>query len=298
MKKPDAILIAGPTASGKSNLALELASKFDGEIINTDSMQIFPVLRILTARPDEDDLARIKHHLYGTTPLEGPSSVAIWMADAEQVANDIWGRGKTAVFVGGTGLYFRGLEHGLAQVPDIPLDIRSQVRQKLAEDGSEALYRELVEKDPAGASLLRPSDGQRIARAYEVVLATGRFLKFFQDQPDTKPLLEDKSVERYLVMPERSILHDRINARTATMIDEGAVAEVWELLSYNLSDDLSVMRAIGVKEISQFLTGKLTRDELIEKIRAATRQYAKRQSTWFRGQLKTEWSKLLSSRLN
>ena len=119
MNKPDAILIAGPTASGKSNFALELAETHDGEIINTDSMQIFPVLRILTARPNEADLARVPHHLYGTTPLEGPSSVAIWMADAERVANEIWSRGKTAIFVGGTGLYFRGLEHGLAQVPDV-----------------------------------------------------------------------------------------------------------------------------------------------------------------------------------
>ena len=293
MNKPDAILIAGPTASGKSNLALKLAADFNGEIINTDSMQIFPILRVLTARPDDADLAQTVHHLYGTTPLEGPSSVAVWMRDAERVASDIWSRGKTAVFVGGTGLYFRGLEHGLAQVPDIPLDIRASVRQKLTELGSEHLYQQLLAADPLGASLLRPSDGQRIARALEVVLATGQSLKSFQDKPDTGALLSGKSVERYLVMPDRPVLHERINARTVKMMDEGAIDEVRELLSHNLSNELSIMRAIGVKEITQYLAGSLTRDEVIERIRAATRQYAKRQSTWFRGQLKTDWSLFL-----
>ncbi len=290
MNKPDAILIAGPTASGKSNLALKLADEFDGEIINTDSMQIFPILRVLTARPDNIDLAQAVHHLYGTTPLQGPSSVAIWMRDAERVANDIWSRDKTAIFVGGTGLYFRGLEHGLAQVPDIPTDIRANVRQQLTEMGSEQLYQKLLAADPHGASLLRTSDGQRIARALEVVQATGQSLKSFQDKPDTEPLLAGKSVKRYLVMPDRLVLHDRINARTVKMIDEGAVDEVRELLTHNLSDELSVMRAIGVKEIAQYLAGSFTKDEVIEKIRAATRQYAKRQSTWFRGQLKTDWA--------
>jgi tRNA dimethylallyltransferase len=295
LNKPDAILIAGPTASGKSNFALELAETHDGEIINTDSMQIFPVLRILTARPNEADLARVPHHLYGTTPLEGPSSVAIWMADAERVANEIWSRGKTAIFVGGTGLYFRGLEHGLAQVPDVPSDIRSDVRKRLLDRGSELLHAELASKDPEGAALLRPSDGQRIARALEVFLTTGRSLKSFQDQPDTKPLLDAKSVERYLVMPDRPVLHERINARTVKMMEEGAVEEVRKLLTYELSSEMSVMRAIGVKEISQFLAGQLTYEGVIEKIRAATRQYAKRQSTWFRGQLKTEWSSISKS---
>ena len=289
MNKPDAILIAGPTASGKSKLALDLASQHDGEIVNTDSMQIFPVLRVLTARPDDADMALLPHHLYGTTPLEGPSSVAIWMSEAKRVAEDIWGRGKVPVFVGGTGLYFRGLEHGLAQVPHIPSDIRESVREKLNNKGSEYLYRKLVKEDPIGADLLRPSDGQRIARALEVILATGKSLKSFQDKPDSEALLNGKNVERHLVMPDRPILHERINLRTVKMMEQGAVEEVRELLTYNLSNELSVMRAIGVSELIQHIMCELTLDEAIEKIRAATRQYAKRQSTWFKGQLRNEW---------
>ncbi|MEE9315054.1 MAG: tRNA (adenosine(37)-N6)-dimethylallyltransferase MiaA [Rhizobiaceae bacterium] len=289
VQKPDAILIAGPTASGKSKLALELARRYGGEIVNTDSMQIYPVLRVLSARPDEVDMAQTPHHLYGYAPIEEPYSVARWLEDAKQKANELWKRDVVPIFVGGTGLYFKALEEGLAGTPDIPSQIRAEIRADLLRDGSEKLHGRLQKLDPKGAENLQPSDGHRIARALEVVVSTGNSLQFFQNQPVSQPLLSGKNCQRLVLMPERSLLHTRINSRTEQMMDEGAIDEVRALLALNLPIEATVLKAIGVPQLSDFILGKQALNESVEKIRAATRQYSKRQSTWFKGQFSDDW---------
>ena len=290
VQRPDAILIAGPTASGKSKLAIEEALRWDGEIVNTDSMQIYPVLDILTARPDAEDLLKVPHHLYGTAAVDEPYSVARWMEEAATVAADIWSRGRVPVFVGGTGLYFRGLENGLAATPAIPPKIREKIRSDLIELGSEELHRQLAEIDPEGAANLRPSDGHRIARALEVIRGTNRPLAHYQNQPHSTPLLAKKSCRKIVLMPPRNVLHERINMRTEWMIEQGAITEVAALLALELPAEATVLKAIGVRQLGSYLHGKLSLKQATEQVKAATRQYAKRQSTWFNGQFDEDWS--------
>lgn len=290
VQRPDAILIAGPTASGKSKLAIEEALRWGGEIVNTDSMQIYPVLDILTARPDAADLAIVPHHLYGTAALDEAYSVARWMEEASVVAHNIWSRDKVPVFVGGTGLYFRGLESGLAATPEIPPEIREKIRSDLVKFGSEEMHRQLAEIDPAGAANLRPSDGHRIARALEVFRGTNLPLSHYQNLPHSTPLLAEKSCQKIVLMPPRNVLHERINMRTEWMIEQGAVAEVEALLALELPADATVLKAIGVRQLGSFLHGKLSLKQATEQVKAATRQYAKRQSTWFNGQFDDNWS--------
>ncbi|MGI9354364.1 MAG: tRNA (adenosine(37)-N6)-dimethylallyltransferase MiaA [Rhizobiaceae bacterium] len=289
MTKPDAILIAGPTASGKSQLALESARRVGGEIVNTDSMQIYDVLRALTARPSTEDEAVVSHHLYGfVSPLES-FSVAKWLKLATTIADEIGARGNVPVFVGGTGLYFKALENGLADVPVIPEEIRAPIRQALLQDGSEALHRRLASVDAESAACLLPSDGQRVARALEVFEAAGKSLKSFQQDAKSIAYLNRRCVDKILLMPERAKLHKRINLRTTWMMEHGAVGEVRNLLAVDLPPDATVMQAIGVKPLDAYLSGRSSFEEALEKTRDATRQYAKRQSTWFRRQHGDEW---------
>ena len=289
MTKPDAILIAGPTASGKSRLAFEVARLVGGEIVNTDSMQIYDVLRVLTARPSKQDEAAAPHHLYGHISPTEDFSVAKWLEQAKTVFREIAGRGAVPVFAGGTGLYFKALEAGLANVPEIPDDIREPIRKALKEEGSEALHRQLAAANAEGGAALRPSDGQRIARALEVVKATGRPLRAFQNEAQSEAMLNGLNVRKILLMPERALLHERINARTEAMMEQGTLEEVKALLALDLPASATAMQAIGVKPLSAHLAGDLALDEAIERTQAATRQYAKRQSTWFRGQHGDDW---------
>ncbi len=290
MQRPDAILIAGPTASGKSKLAVEEALRFDGEIVNTDSMQVYPVLNVLTARPVADDLKRVPHHLYATAELDTPYSVARWLQDAEIVAEDIWSRNRIPVFVGGTGLYFRGLENGIAETPEIPPEIRRDIRLQLEQFGSEKLHQELSLLDPEGAVGLKVGDGHRIARALEVISATKQPLAHFQNLPHSRPILMGKSTRKTVLMPERKLLHLRINHRTDWMIENGAVDEVKALLQLKLPTEATVLKAIGVPQLGNFLHGKLSLNQATEQTKAATRQYAKRQATWFNGQFDDSWN--------
>ena len=289
MKRPDVILIAGPTASGKSSFAIELAERWDGEIVNTDSMQVYPVLRVLTARPSEEDILRVPHHLYGTAPIGEPYSVARWLEEAMLVADDIIERGRVPVFVGGTGLYFRALEQSLAGTPHIPDALREAIRGDLVRHGSQALHARLAELDPLAAEKLRPTDSHRIARALEVVEATGKSLLAFQNLPVSTPYLADKLCEKHVLMPPRPLLHERINTRTEKMFEQGAVAEVEALLALELPPQATVLKAIGVKQVASFIYGEQSLNDSIFQVKAATRQYAKRQSTWFRGQFGTDW---------
>lgn len=287
--RPDAVLIAGPTASGKSGMALNLANRWGGEIVNVDSMQIYPVLDVLTARPPVDDLNRFPHHLYGCADPAAAWSVERWRLDAERVMADIRHRGAVPIFVGGTGLYFRALDDGLSRVPEISSEIRESVRNNLQTLGSEALHKQLKTLDEAGAFRLKPGDSHRIARALEVVLSTGKPLAHFQAELDSPPLTKGLNCERIVLFPPRLLLHERINARAEWMLDNGAIEEVEKLLALDLPASATLLKAIGVRQISEYLCGKIDRPTLVAQLQAATRQYAKRQCTWFRGQFGPEW---------
>lgn len=287
----DAILITGPTASGKSALAVELAHAHDGEVINADSMQVYDTLRVLTARPDEADMGGIVHHLYGSVPAGQLFSTGEWLRAVEPVLADVRARGKMPVFVGGTGLYFKALTGGLSEMPEVPPAIRAKWRNRLAEDGPWALHAELGARDPDMADQLGPSDGQRLVRALEVMEATGRSLASFQTGTG-KGLIDPKRARKLIVEPDRAVLHDRINSRFARMFDAGAIEEVEALLALDLAKDMPVMKAIGVPQIAALLRGELTREQVVSQASAATRQYAKRQMTWFRNQMDESWERI------
>ncbi|MFN7010123.1 MAG: tRNA (adenosine(37)-N6)-dimethylallyltransferase MiaA [Allorhizobium sp.] len=287
----DAILITGPTASGKSALALELAKRHGGEVINADSMQVYDTLRVLTARPSDDEMEGVPHHLYGHVPAGAAYSTGDWLREAAGVVADLRARGVLPVFVGGTGLYFKALTGGLDDMPVIPDEIRARLRARLLAEGPEGLHAELQRLDPATAERLGRQDGQRIVRALEVFCATGRSIVEFQGRGG--PMVIDPHRARKIVkLPERSLLHQRINRRFETMFDEGAVAEVEALLKLGLSPAMPAMKAIGVSQIAAMLRGEMTPDQVIEAASAATRQYAKRQMTWFRNQMDESWERI------
>ncbi|WP_322988847.1 tRNA (adenosine(37)-N6)-dimethylallyltransferase MiaA [Hoeflea sp.] len=286
-----ALLIAGPTASGKSALAIELARELGGEIVNADSMQVYGVLEKLTARPGPADLAQVPHHLYGHVTPQTAYSTGIWLSEASQAIADIRARGSIPVVVGGTGLYFRALTGGLSDMPPIPTDIRDSLRARLESEGIEVLHQELARLDPEMAVRLRPADRQRILRALEVVLATGRSIAEFQGRGS--PMVVDPATARRLVLePDRGLLHARINARFEKMLDEGAVDEVRQLILLDISPQHPAMKAIGVNHLAAYLRGEMSLEKVIELSSAATRQYAKRQMTWFRNQFDSCWEKI------
>ena len=287
----DAILITGPTASGKSVLAVELARLHDGEVINADSMQVYDTLRVLTARPIEAEMGGIRHHLYGTVHAGQIFSTGEWLRAVAPVLTDVRSRGKLPVFVGGTGLYFKALTGGLSEIPEVPAEIRSKWRKRLAEDGPWALHAELGARDPDMADQLGTSDGQRIVRALEIIDATGRSLASFQKGAG-KVLVDAGRARKLIVEPDRAVLHDRINRRFATMFEQGAIEEVEALLSLALPKEMPVMKAIGVPQIAALLRGELTREQVISQASAATRQYAKRQMTWSRNQMDETWERV------
>lgn len=284
----NAILIAGPTASGKSALALDLAERHDGVIVNADSMQVYSVLDLLTARPGPSDLARVRHELYGHVHPSQAYSTGAWLRDVERLARSGALAGKTPIFVGGTGLYFRALVEGLSEMPDIPPEIRGRLRHELAEGGSERLHGSLSQKDPDAARLIRPTDGQRIVRALEVLEASGRSIVAWQADRG-KPLI-DRATARFLQKsPRREELVRRIDARFDRMIEGGVLEEVKALAALKLDPALPAMKAIGFRELRAALDGRTEMAEAIERAKIATRQYAKRQTTWFRHQLGSEW---------
>ena len=289
--KPDAVLIAGPTASGKSGLAIDLAEKWNGTIINTDSMQVYPVLRVITARPDDDDLAKIPHVLYGHASLDRAYSVAQWVSDAKKALDDVRAEGRTPIFVGGTGLYFKALIQGLADIPEVPSEIRNQWRQKMEEAGVAALFEELQCLDPIAANVLKSNDKQRILRALEVKEVTGRSIIEYQSS-NGPPILDSSLVEKILFVPDRADLHTRIEMRFDAMVQNGAIEEVKALHTHTISSDHPVMKAIGVPQLTKYLQKVVALEEARERCKIATRQYAKRQSTWFRNQLDNSWAKI------
>ncbi len=286
----NAVLIAGPTASGKSALALDLAQKLDGVIINTDSMQVYDALQVLTARPGVEDTDVVPHRLYGHVPAQRAYSVGAWSRDVADLLGSDELIQQTPIFVGGTGLYFKALLGGLAQMPAIPAAIREHWRGALLSDGPEKLHAVLATRDPGVAARLNRTDGQRIARALEVLETTGQSIASLQDTA-SEALIDVEGAQKIVLMPERALLWERIHTRFEAMLDLGAIDEVRTLLAAELSPELPAMKAIGVREITAMINGNLSRAQAIERGAIATRQYAKRQSTWFRNQFGDEWER-------
>ena len=287
----NAILIAGPTASGKSALALDIARRNGGVIVNTDSMQGYSVLDVLTARPGAAEMARVPHFLYGHVHPSTAYSTGAWLRDVTRlIAQDVLS-GHPVVFVGGTGLYFRALAEGMSDMPDIPPSVRERWRYELKEQGAERLHRILMHEDSAVAMQLRPTDGQRIVRALEVLDASGRSILEWQAARGL-PLIDRDSARFLVIEPDRAELVRRIEARFDQMIDKGALDEVRRLTALGLDPDLPAMKAIGVRELQAAMAGQISFPEAIERAKIATRQYAKRQATWFRHQLGPEWQRL------
>ncbi|WP_456823064.1 tRNA (adenosine(37)-N6)-dimethylallyltransferase MiaA [Bradyrhizobium sp. USDA 4502] len=284
-----AVLIAGPTASGKSALALELAQRTGGVVINTDSMQVYRDLRIITARPTAGEEVLVPHRLYGHVDAGVNFSAGAWVADAAKVLGEARAQGRLPIFIGGSGLYFKALTRGLSAVPPIPADVRDGVRARLEQLGVEALHAELAARDPVSAERLKPRDRTRIARALEVVEATGRPLPDWHRE-GLPPLLPPGDFHALFLAPARERLYARIDARFGVMLDAGALDEVAALAARGLDPLLPAMKAHGVPALIRHLRGEISREEAAEIGRADTRHYAKRQFTWFRHQLpEFEW---------
>lgn len=273
-----ALLIAGPTASGKSALALEKAAACDGVIINADALQVYAPLRILSARPTAEEEARAPHRLYGHVGAEQPYSVASWLAEARREMDAAWQQGRLPILTGGTGLYFRALEMGLAPVPEIPEEVRARWRSFAGDH-----HAELGRRDPAMAARLPPSDRQRLARALEVIDATGRSLLDWQKQGQAQAPLAGIAVERIFRDVPRDALHVRAEARFDAMVAAGALDEARSMMQ--LDPMLPAMKAIGLPELIAHLRGEASLEEAVARAKAATRQYIKRQLTWWRGQM-------------
>ena len=283
------MLMAGPTASGKSALALELAQRIGGAVVNADSMQVYRDLSVLTARPDAAEEARVPHRLYGHVDAATSYSAGHFVMDAASVLEELRAQRRVPIFVGGTGLYFKALVAGLSAVPPIPQTVRESVRGRLERDGVEALHTELVRCDPVSAARLRPRDRTRIARALEVVEATGSSITDWHRKRQS-PLLPVGQFTALFVAPERETLYARIDARFDAMLKTGALAEVEQLAARHLDPLLPAMKAHGVQPLIRHLRGQITLAAAAEIGRADTRRYAKRQFTWFRHQLpEFEW---------
>ncbi len=289
--RPDnrALLIAGPTASGKSALALAVARAQDGVVINTDSMQVYRDLSVLTARPTPEEEAQAPHRLYGTVDAAVNFSAGAWVDAARDVLNEVRAAGKLPIFIGGSGLYFKALTRGLSAVPPVPDAVRDDVRTRLERIGPEALHAELATRDPVSAAKLNLRDRTRIARALEVIEATGRALTDWHNDA-LPPLLPPDGTTAVFLAPDRDELYARIDARFVRMLDEGALDEVEALAARGLDPLLPAMKAHGVPALINYLRGEMSREEACAIGQADTRHYAKRQFTWFRHQLpEFEW---------
>ncbi|WP_336800536.1 tRNA (adenosine(37)-N6)-dimethylallyltransferase MiaA [Kaistia sp. MMO-174] len=285
-----AVLIAGPTASGKSALALELARRHGGVVVNADSMQVYRELRILSARPDMEEEAQAPHRLYGHVAASERYSVARWREDAKEALEAAWRDGALPIVVGGTGLYFKALTEGLSSIPPIPAELRAAIGARADAEGVPALHAALGRLDPESAERLAPLDRTRVTRALEVVEATGRSIGEWQRETGSPPLVEESSVRRIVLEPERAILYERIGRRFDLMVERGGMAEAEALLALNLNPALPAMKAIGIREFGAHLAGELSLDEAIERAKMETRRYAKRQGTWFRNQM-ADWER-------
>ncbi len=274
-----AILIHGPTASGKTRLSIHMAKQLDGEIVNADSMQIYRDLRVITARPSPDEEAQIPHHLFGYRDAAERGSAGGWLRDARKVIYDIQRRGKVPIVIGGTGLHLLALTEGLSEIPPIPEECRSEARKYVQQHGADAAHEYLAEIDPALAARLKPNDRQRVARALEVWFATGKPLSTYHDNK-TPPVLSAGEWLGIALTPPRQSLYARIDQRFASMLIEGAMDEARALMERNLDPTLPAMKAHGIPWLIAYLRGEMTADIAGEYAKRDTRRYAKRQFTW------------------
>ena len=281
-----AVLIAGPTASGKSRLGLERAQAMGGIIVNADALQVYAGLRVITARPSEADMALAQHRLYGEIDPAMRFSTGDWARAAGRVIAEA--KDTPLIFVGGTGLYFEALTKGFADVPEVPPEAVAWAEERIRGMSREERGRLIAAEDPVIAARLRAPDPQRVTRALAVLRATGRSLATFQDVPQ-RGLLADRDLEKIVLNPDRDVLRRRIASRFDSMLRHGAVEEVEELMSRKLDPTLPALKAIGVSEIAGWLAGELSREAMIERAVIATRQYAKRQRTWFRARM-ADWT--------
>ena len=290
------ILIAGPTASGKSALALGVAAERGGVVINADSMQVYRDLRILTARPDAEEEARVPHRLYGFVDAAVTYSVGQWLHDVRREIARARAEGRTAVIAGGTGLYFHALEHGLAEIPEVPADIRGDLRKRMDREGPEALHAILETRDAEAAARIRSRDRQRIPRALEVVEATGRPLSAWQREAHAAAPLAGASALRIVLAPPREVVYRRADERFDAMLKAGALDEVRALADRKLDPRLPATKALGVPQLIAHVEGRLGLEEAIETTKTQTRRYAKRQMTWMRGNM-TGWTWIRASHI-
>jgi tRNA dimethylallyltransferase len=287
--KSKIILISGPTASGKSNFSIKFAKKINGEIINADSMQVYKELKILSARPNTKDYQKIKHHLYGFHSVKNNFSTGDWLKIAIKKIKEVRKRNKTPIFVGGTGLYFKALTDGLVIIPNIPIRFRNKIRTLHKNLGQKKFYQKLIKLDPYSKEKINPTDTQRSIRAYEVKQFTKKSLHYWFK--NTKSYFDKDDFFKIYIDYPREDLIQRISKRAKQMIEMGAVNEVKRFLKLKVRKDKSVNKAIGIQEIKEYLEKRKDMSDVIEKISIKTRQYAKRQSTWARGNMMS-WFKL------
>ena len=293
--KSKIILISGPTASGKSNFSIKLAKKVNGEIINADSMQVYKELKILSARPYPKDYQKIKHHLYGFHSVKNNFSTGDWLKFAIKKIKEVRKRKKIPIFVGGTGLYFKALTDGLVSIPNIPIGFRNKIRTLHKNLGQKKFHQKLIKIDPNSKNKINPTDSQRSIRAYEVKQFTKKSLHdWFQN---TKSYFDKDDFYKIYIDYPREALIQRINKRAEQMIEIGVINEVKRFLKLKVRKDKSVNKAIGIYELKEYLEKRKDMSDVIVKISIKTRQYAKRQSTWARGNMKS-WLKLTPHDLN
>ena len=283
-ERPSIVIVTGPTASGKSGLALALAEAFDGIVINADSMQVYRELRVLTACPGAEALARAPHRLYGVLPGREACAAGRWRALALEEIAAAQAAGRLPLVVGGTGLYLRALATGLTRVPSVPQELRAAARRRHQELGAAAFHAALAARDPVMAARLEPGDSQRLIRAWEVLAATGRSLADWQAHAEAGCEPAPARILRLVCLPPRAQLYAACDARFRVMVENGALEEVRALVGLGLEPRLPVMRALGVRELGRHLEGTLTLEDAIARAQQATRNYAKRQMTWLRTQ--------------
>lgn len=285
---PPIVIVAGPTASGKSRLALDLAATFRGTVINADSMQVYRELRVLTARPSAEDEARVPHRLYGVLSARCRCSAGRWRELASGAIEEAWRADRLPVIVGGTGLYLRALRQGLAPVPRVPAEVRAEAQAKRAALGAQRFHATVAVLDPDTARRVPPGDAQRLIRAYEVAIATGRPLSAWQREATAAGLRARAAT--VVLMPPRDTLYAGIDARFIRMIDAGAVDEVRKLVALDLDPSLPAAKAVGVAELTAYLRGEATLASACADGQRATRNYAKRQMTWIRHQIAADFA--------
>jgi len=294
-QKNKVILLAGPTASGKSKLAIKLALHFNGEIINADSMQVYKEISILTSRPNPEDTKIIRHHLYGFNSVKKKFSTGLWLKMVVKKIEDQWKKGQIPVVVGGTGLYFKALADGMVRISDIPNNVRAQTRKLHKKIGQKNFFIQLIKLDPLTKRFVLPTDTQRSMRAYEVKKFTNKSL--FELTKETKSNFDNSVFRKLFINTPRELLYKTIEKRVEKMFSDGAIDEAKKFYKMKVNKELSPNKIIGIKEIKDYLLGKITLIQAKELITQKTRQYAKRQFTWARGHMKS-WEMIYSQNIN